>query len=70
MSVLKGDIMGNWNDTKKAYLEPDLSGMELPCGERRDCENCIYFGRPSDAPGTVEKDCLYFLSFDSEYSEL
>ena len=45
------------------------SEMELPCRGNKDCENCVYYGRSSDAPDTVEKDCLYFQEFDSDYSE-
>lgn len=25
----------------------------------KECENCSYYGRPSDAPETTEKDCMY-----------
>lgn len=47
----------------------DRSEMDLPCEGRQDCENCIYYGRSSDAPDTVEKDCLYSPDFDSKNNE-
>lgn len=27
--------------------------------EYSDCDECEYFGRPSDAPETVKKDCMW-----------
>ena len=26
---------------------------------KKKCEKCFYYGRPSDAPETVDKDCMY-----------
>ena len=46
----------------------DLSEINLPCSGKQDCENCVYYGRSSDAPDTVEKDCLYSPEFASEHS--
>lgn len=28
----------------------------------KKCEECRYYGRPGDAPETVEKGCLFILS--------
>lgn len=27
--------------------------------KKRECEKCFYYGRPADAPETVEKDCMF-----------
>ena len=32
----------------------------------KDCENCIYFGRMSDATESVPKDCMYALDPDED----
>ena len=42
-------------DIKKEQMKGD----RLNCGENSDCDECEYFGRPSDAPETVEKDCMW-----------
>lgn len=26
---------------------------------KKECEECFYYGCPSDAPETVDKDCMY-----------
>ena len=38
-----------------------MNENRLNCGENSDCDECEYFGRPSDAPETVEKDCMWSL---------
>lgn len=34
----------------------------------KECENCIYYGRPSDAPETVPEDCMYIPAKDEDYT--
>lgn len=31
-----------------------------------ECEKCIYFGKPSDAPETAEEECMYIPTEEDE----
>ena len=33
---------------------------------KKDCENCFYYGRMSDAPESVKKDCMYAMDHDED----
>lgn len=34
----------------------------------KDCNSCIYYGRPSDAPETVDEECMYIPTEDEDYN--
>ena len=34
----------------------------------KDCSSCCYYGRPSDAPETVEEECMYIPAEDEDYT--
>lgn len=34
----------------------------------KECNNCFYYGRSSDAPETVEDDCMYIPDEDEDYT--
>lgn len=34
----------------------------------KDCNRCFYYGRPSDAPETVDEECMYISTEDEDYT--
>lgn len=36
--------------------------------QRKECESCFYYGRPSDAPETTEEECMYIPTEDEDYN--
>ena len=47
----------NWSSTHVEMLETLFACVKEGCEYK--CVNCSYFGRPSDAPETVERDCIW-----------
>lgn len=34
----------------------------------KGCNGCFYYGRPSDAPETVDEECMYIPTEDEDYT--
>lgn len=63
-------VLGQKYVVEKANeLLEQMKGDRLNCGENSDCDECEYFGRPSDAPETVEKDCMWRLIKELRHEE-
>lgn len=54
----------NWSQSQVDMLEILLESAKKGCEYK--CVRCTYYGKPSDAPETVEEGCLWDMRHDDE----
>lgn len=68
INIFTNDCVGtarkNWSESQVDMLERLFESVKRGCEYK--CVRCTYYGKPSDAPETVEEGCLWDMRHEEE----